>query len=680
MAKNKMNSDSFQIKSPFSLSGDQPKACQEIVESFSKGNKNHVLLGVTGSGKTFTMANVISRLNTSSLIIAPNKTLAAQLYIELKGLFPQNAVGYFISYYDYYQPEAYIPTTDTYISKDSSINDDIDKMRHESTRMLFEQKKVIIVASVSCIYGLGSPAIYAEKVITIKENQKISRNDFVKQLIEIQYSRSDHDFKRGSFRIRGDSIDIFPSHNNHESIRLEFWQNTIETILLVDALTSEVKKEVSTITLYPNSHYVTEEKNIKTIIREVQKDLQIRLEKLKKEGNLLAYQKLEQRVMEDIESFEQLGYCSGIENYSRYLDGRKPGVAPPCLLDYFPDDFLTIIDESHITVPQIGAMYHGDQSRKKNLVDFGFRLPSAMDNRPLNFQEFLSRNKKMLFVSATPGPFELERCQYKYTEQIIRPTGLLDPKIFIKTSQNQVDDLYGEILKTVKNKGRILITTLTKKMAEELTDYYLKMNIKVTYLHSDIDSLQRIEVLNKLRRGTVDVLIGINLLREGLDLPEVKLVTVMDADKQGFLRSRTSLIQIVGRAARNHESKVIFYADKTTAAMAETIRETNRRRKQQEAHNTKHNITPKTIIKEIPKDLITLHGFLDDKGKIKTEEIKSLIEKFPVKNLRELDKLINKKQKEMKKAAKNLTFEKAVVLREEIKELKTLEFVLKEKI
>lgn len=674
----KMNLEYFKIHAPFKASGDQPKAIKEIVTSFKNNAKHHILLGVTGSGKTFSVANVISQLNTSSLVIAPNKTLAAQLYTELKTLFPDNAVGYFISYYDYYQPEAYLPSTDTYISKDSSINDDIDKMRHESTRMLFEQKKVIIVASVSCIYGLGSPENYAKKIITIAKNDQHSRNNFIKLLLDIHYFRSDHDFKRGSFRIRGDAVDIFPSHNTDESIKIEFWQDTVEKIFLVDAITGEIKKEITSITLYPNSHYVTEQKSIKSIIKEIQRDLRIRLQEYEKKGNIEAYQKLESRITEDIESFEHLGYCPGIENYSRYLSGRKPGEAPPCLLDYFPDDFLTVIDESHITIPQIGGMYHGDQARKKNLIDFGFRLPSALDNRPLNFSEFLSRNKKLLYVSATPAKFELETCGHKYTEQIIRPTGLIDPEIIVKTSANQIDDLYGEILKAINKKGRVLITTLTKKMAEELSSYYKKMKLKVTYLHSDIDSLKRIDILNDLRSGTFDILIGINLLREGLDLPEVKLVAIIDADKEGFLRSKTSLIQIVGRAARNFESKVIFYGDKMTYAMSETMKETNRRRQIQKDYNKKHGVTPKTIIKSVPKSLKTLHGFIEglNHGSDKTSQ---LLKKHQVKTVKEITKLIRKKHKEMKKVAEKLAFEKAVVLRDEIKELKALELILGEK-
>ena len=672
-----MTQDNFELHAPFKPSGDQPRAILEISSHFKKGAKHHTLLGVTGSGKTFTMANLIKDLNQPALVIAPNKTLAAQLYTELKAFFPQNPVGYFISYYDYYQPEAYLPGSDTYIAKDSSINDDIDKMRHEATRMLFEQKKVIVVASVSCIYGLGSPQNYAKKILSLKKTDLISRNDFIKKLLEIHYYRSDHNFKRGSFRARGDSIDIFPSHNADEAIKVEFWQGSIENIFIFDALTGNTLKETEELSLYPNSHYVTEEKNIKTIISEINRDLKARLKEYEKLGRMDAYYKLESRITEDMESFRHLGHCPGIENYSRYLNGRPAGEAPPCLLDYFPDDFLTIIDESHITVPQIGAMYHGDQARKRNLIDFGFRLPSALDNRPLNFKEFLERNKRILYVSATPGKFEMETCHGKYTEQVIRPTGLIDPKIIVKSAENQVDDLFGEINDAIKKEGRVLITTLTKKMSEELSRYYTRMGIKVTYLHSGIDSLKRIDVLNDLRSGEVDVLIGINLLREGLDLPEVKLVAIMDADKEGFLRSKTSLIQTVGRAARNSESRVIFYADRITTSMGETIKETRRRREIQERYNKKHNIEPKTIQKSKPESLKALHGFLED---LETGPDRStiLIKKYKIKSEKDLQRQIVKKNKEMKKAAEKLDFEKAVILREEIKELRTLELTLKE--
>lgn len=672
-----MSQDSFSLQSNFEPSGDQPKAIREIVQHFREGAKHHTLLGVTGSGKTFTMANVIRDLNKPALVIAPNKTLAAQLYTELKGLFPENPVGYFISYYDYYQPEAYLPSSDTYIAKDSSINDDIDKMRHESTRMLFEQKKVIIVASVSCIYGLGSPSTYAKKIISLSKEDPLSRSDFIKKLLGIQYFRSDNDFKRGSFRARGDSVDVFPSHNNDECLRVEFWQGEIEHIFLMDALTGEIKKELTSVSLYPNSHYVTEENNVENIVENIKKDLKIRLNEYKKLGRFDAYERLESRITEDIESFRHLGYCPGIENYSRYLDEREAGAPPPCLLDYFPKDFITIIDESHITVPQIGGMFHGDKARKKTLVDFGFRLPSALDNRPLNFEEFLNRNNQILYVSATPGKFEMEICHGKYTEQIIRPTGLIDPPIIIKKSENQVDDLYFEICKTLKNKGRVLITTLTKKMSEDLTLHYKKMGISVTYLHSDIDALERIDILNELRTGKIDVLIGINLLREGLDLPEVKLVAIMDADKEGFLRSKTSLIQTVGRAARNAESHVIFYAEKITQSMDETIKETLRRRRIQDSYNREHGITPETITKMIPKSLKALHGFLEelDRG---GDKISVLIKKYQVKSPREIKKLITKKHTEMKKVAAKLQFEKAVTLREELKELRFLEMSLLE--
>lgn len=670
--------ETFKLKSPFEPSGDQPRAIREISAHFNSGAQHHTLMGVTGSGKTFTMAHLIKKLDQPCLVIAPNKTLAAQLYTELKSFFPENPVGYFISYYDYYRPEAYLPSSDTYIAKDSSINDDIDKMRHEATRMLFEQKKVIVVASVSCIYGLGSPENYGKKILTIREGESVSRNDFIKKLLGIHYFRNDQTFKRGAFRARGDSIDIFPSHNTDECLKVEFWQGHIEGVFITDSITGDILKQVKEITLYPNSHYVTEEKNIKTIISEIKRDLKKRLAEYERLGRLDAYHKLESRVAEDIESLRHLGFCPGIENYSRYLNGRKPGEAPPCLLDYFPKEFLTIIDESHITVPQIGAMYQGDQARKRNLIDFGFRLPSALDNRPLNFEEFMERNHKILYVSATPGKFEKEKCQGKFTEQIIRPTGLVDPRIIIKKTENQIDDLYGEINQTIEAGGRVLITTLTKKMSEELSRYYKKMNLKVTYLHSGIDSLKRLDVLNDLRQGTVDILIGINLLREGLDLPEVKLVAIMDADKEGFLRSKTSLIQTVGRAARNSESKVIFYADKMTDAMSETIKETERRRQIQQLHNEKHGIEPKTIVKSRPGNLKALHGFLEEM-ETGPDKVSLLVKKYKIKSEKDLTKLIIKKDKEMKKVAEKLDFEKAVTLREEVKELRILELLLREK-
>jgi excinuclease ABC subunit B len=564
----------FNLSSNYQPDGDQPEAIKSICQSFEQGTTHHTLLGVTGSGKTFTMANVIAKLSIPTLIIAPNKTLAVQLFTEFKNLFPDDGVSFFISYYDYYQPEAYVPSSDTYIAKDSSINEDIDTMRHQATQNLFEKPNVIIIASVSCIYGLGSPESYADLMVTVSKGDEVARDKILRSLIDIQYSRNDHSLLRGHFRVRGDIVDILPANQNDQAVRIEFFGDEIEEISIIDALTGKLINTVDKISIYPNSHYVADRKDMKTIVKEVLTDLGIRLRELKKQNKLVEYQRLEQRTMQDVESMEHLGFCPGIENYSRYLTGKKPGEAPPTLLDYFPDEFLTIIDESHITVPQLNAMYRGDKSRKQTLVDFGFRLPSAMDNRPLNFEEFNQRSKKILYVSATPSQYELEKSNDKISEQIIRPTGLLDPEITIKPAKTQVDDLLGEIKSVTSSGGRILVTTLTKKMAEDLTDYFSNMNIKIKYLHSDIDTLERSELLRELRQGDYDVLVGINLLREGLDLPEVTLVAIMDADKEGFLRSRTSLIQTVGRAARNSEARVIFYADRITKSMKEAIDET----------------------------------------------------------------------------------------------------------
>lgn len=668
----------FNLKADFYPSGDQPKAIDDIVRAFNSGAKHHVLLGATGSGKTFTMAHVIAQLGKSALVIAPNKTLAAQLYVELKNLFPTNSVGYFISYYDYYQPEAYVPATDTYIAKDSSINEDIDKMRHESTRYLFEEKQTIIVASVSCIYGLGSPSAYAKMVVNIKTGQNISRDDFLRRLVDIQFSRNDWNLLRGHFRVRGDTVDVLPSHQKDEAIRATFFGDEIESIQLIDALTGKVRRGLEQISIYPNSHYVTAKDDVKSIVKEILTDLGKRLRELKQNNKLVEYQRLEQRTMQDVETLEQLGFCPGIENYSRYLTGLSEGAPPPCLLDYFPQDFLTIIDESHITLPQIAGMYRGDRSRKQTLVDYGFRLPSALDNRPLNYEEFLQKTSQVLYVSATPGPTEQKLADFRYSEQIIRPTGLVDPEIFVKPASIQVDDLYGQMKDVIKRKGRVLITTLTKKMAEDLTEYYREMGIRIKYLHSDIDSLERTALLRSLRKGEFDVLVGINLLREGLDLPEVMLVAVMDADKEGFLRSRTSLIQIVGRAARNHEAKVLFYADKVTRSMQEAIDETNRRRKKQQDYNKIHNIEPKTILKALPEDFKIIHGLLEqtDTSKPKKEEDISLkLKKWGIKTTSDIEKLIGKKKKEMKTLAQKLEFEKAASLRDEIKELAGLALV-----
>lgn len=663
----------FQLREDMSPAGDQPQAIADITRSLADGAPHHTLLGVTGSGKTFTMANVISRLNRPALVIAPNKTLAAQLFAEFRELFPSNAVEFFISYYDYYQPEAYVPSTDTYIAKDSAINEDIDKMRHAATRSLFERRDVIVVASVSCIYGLGSPKAYAKLVVEIKRGQELARDKFLRQLIEIQYSRNDVTLARGSFRVRGDTVDILPAHQRDEAIRIEFFGDEVEGITLIDALSGRAIRRVEELGIYPNSHYVTERHDRSTVCKEILRDLGIRLRELKSLNKLIEYQRLEQRTMHDVETLEHLGFCPGIENYSRYLTGVPPGHPPPTLIDYFPKDFLTIIDESHITNPQISGMYRGDRARKTVLVEHGFRLPSALDNRPLNFDEFLGRCPQILHVSATPGPFELQASAGRVSEQVIRPTGLVDPQIEVRPARNQVDDLYGAIKETLALNGRVLITTLTKRMAEDLTRHYMEMGLKIRYLHADIDSLERVELLRGLRRGDFDILVGINLLREGLDLPEVRLVAVLDADKEGFLRSRQSLIQVVGRAARNSNGHVLFYADSITESMRACIEETERRRIKQLAFNEEHNIEPKTIIKSLPEDLRKIYGIEpeDNSDKDSKKQLNSL-ESAGVRSVAELDQLIRKKTKEMKKLAGELEFEKAADMRDEIQSLKEL--------
>ncbi|MCX6130692.1 MAG: excinuclease ABC subunit UvrB [Proteobacteria bacterium] len=660
----------FQLAEGMVPSGDQPTAIEHIIQSLRSNDKHRVLMGVTGSGKTFTMANIIARSGLPTLIMAPNKTLAAQLFTEFRQLFPNNAVGFFISYYDYYQPEAYIPGSDTYIAKDALINDDIDKMRHAATQALFERKDVIIIASVSCIYGLGSPDTYANLVVNIKAGETLARNSFLRSLIDIQYTRNDSSLQRGTFRVRGDVVDILPSNQKDQGIRVEFFGDEIEAIALFDVLTGKKLKTYDSLSIYPNSHYVTERDDMKAIVREILTDLGIRLRELKEQGKLVEYQRLEQRTMHDVELLEELGFCPGIENYSRYLTGMPPGSPPPTLLDYFPGEFLTIIDESHITVPQIGAMYRGDRARKENLVNYGFRLPAALDNRPLKFDEFIERTDKILHVSATPGRFELEQTGGQYIEQIIRPTGLVDPKIEIRPISNQVDELLGEIRKTITLGGRILVTTLTKRMAEDLSAYYKELGIKVRYLHSDIDSLERSEILRDLRKGVIDVLIGINLLREGLDLPEVQLVCIMDADKEGFLRSRSSLIQTVGRAARNIDGRVIFFADQMTDSMRQCIDETDRRRKIQLEYNSTHNITPLSIKKEMQQSLREIYGLSSDDHHRPKTTADSLLSEHSIKSIHELEKLIKRKQKEMQKAAAELEFEKAAEIRDVVAALK----------
>lgn len=602
--------------------------------------------------------------------MAPNKTLAAQLFTELREFFPDNSVNFFISYYDYYQPEAYIPNSDTYIAKDSAINEDIDKMRHLATKNLFERKDVIIVASVSCIYGLGSPANYSSLVVHIQKGQEIERDEFLKELIHIHYTRNDMQLTRGNFRARGSTVDILPSHEKEHAIRVEFFGDEIDRITIVNMMTGNTVKEVEETSIFPNSHYVTDKKDTKKIVSEILLELGVRLRELKNQNKDIEYQRLEQRTMQDIEMIEQLGFCPGIENYSRFLTGSKPGEPPPTLLDYFSDDFLTIIDESHITIPQVRGMYRGDRSRKQTLVDFGFRLPAALDNRPLNFDEFLERNNKYLYVSATPSQYESEVSAENIVEQVIRPTGLLDPVIEIRPATNQIDDLFAEINKTVAKKQRVLITTLTKKMSEEITLYYKELGIKVCYLHSDIDSLERVNILRELRRGTYDVLIGINLLREGLDLPEVSLVGILDADKQGFLRSKTSLIQTVGRAARHKEGRVIFYGDRITDAMQACIDVTNENRRIQIEYNEQNNQQPEAIIKESRPSLQEIYGLSEHQ---KTEkEIEDMKKKYKIKSMGDVEKVIQKKSKKMHLAAGELDFELAVKLRDEVAALKRI--------
>ena len=663
----------FKLRTEIKPAGDQPQAIEGIVRSLRNGAPHHTLLGVTGSGKTFTMANVIAQLERPALIVAPNKTLAAQLFSEFRELFPDNAVEFFISYYDYYQPEAYVPSTDTYIAKDSAINEDIDKMRHAATRSLFERRDVIVIASVSCIYGLGSPKAYAKLVVEIKSGQELARDRFLRQLIDIQYTRNDITLTRGCFRVRGDTVDILPAHQREEAIRVEFFGDEVEAITLIDALTGKTIRRIGELSIYPNSHYVTERGDMNSICKEILRDLGLRLRELKALNKLVEYQRLEQRTMHDVETLEHLGFCPGIENYSRYLTGVPAGHPPPTLIDYFPKDFLTIIDESHITNPQISGMFRGDRARKSVLVDFGFRLPSALDNRPLNFEEFLGRCPQILHVSATPGPFELQSSAGRVSEQVIRPTGLVDPQIEVRPARDQVDDLFGEMKRTVEAGGRVLVTTLTKRMAEDLTRHYLEMSLKIRYLHADIDSLERVELLRGLRKGEFDILVGINLLREGLDLPEVCLVAVMDADKEGFLRSRQSLIQVVGRAARNRNGRVLFYADQITDSMRACIDETERRRAKQLAYNAQYQIEPQTIIKSLPEDLRKIYGIEPEDSALMAEgkQLDSL-EAAGVKNVEELDKLIRKKTKEMKKLAGDLDFETAAAVRDEIQGLKQL--------
>ncbi len=657
-----MKKGKFILRSSFSPKGDQPQAIEELTKGIKDGLKHLVLLGVTGSGKTFTMAHVIQNIQRPTLIIAPNKTLAAQLFFEFKELFPDNAVEYFVSYYDYYQPEAYLPERDLYIEKDSSINEEIDKLRHRATYSLLERNDVIIVASVSCIYGIGSPNNYSSMHICIKVNEYYNQRELMHELIKIQYVRNDYDFYRGTFRFRGDTIEIFPAYEDKLAYRINFFDDLVENIYSFDPLTGEIYESLSEINIYPASHYVTPEEQLKNAIKSIREELKTRLEELEKNNKLLEAQRLKQRTLYDLELLEEMGYCKGIENYSRHLDGRPPGTPPFTLIDFFPKDFLLIIDESHLTIPQIRGMYEGDYSRKKTLVEFGFRLPSALDNRPLKFEEFEVRINQVIYVSATPGPYELGK-KNKLVEQIIRPTGLLDPEIIVRPAKNQVEDLLKEIKKAISKRERVLITTLTIRMAEDLASYLQTHGIKAKYLHSDIDTIERVKIIKELRKGDYDVLVGINLLREGLDMPEVALVAILDADKEGFLRSETSLIQTCGRAARNLNGRVLFYADKITPAMKNAIAEATRRREKQLEYNQKNNITPETIKKNINEDF----GILCEKDyyTISVEETK---EDFHM-NESTLEKVIKRLQREMKKAAKNLQFERAAKIRDEIKSL-----------
>ncbi|QIZ65869.1 excinuclease ABC subunit UvrB [Geobacillus subterraneus] len=654
--------DRFQLVSSYQPQGDQPQAIEQLVDGLMRGVKHQTLLGATGTGKTFTISNVIAQVNKPTLVIAHNKTLAGQLYSELKEFFPYNAVEYFVSYYDYYQPEAYVPQTDTYIEKDAKINDEIDKLRHSATSALFERRDVIIVASVSCIYGLGSPEEYRELVVSLRVGMEIERNTLLRRLVDIQYDRNDIDFRRGTFRVRGDVVEIFPASRDEHCIRVEFFGDEIDRIREVDALTGEVLGEREHVAIFPASHFVTREEKMRLAIQNIEQELEERLAELREQGKLLEAQRLEQRTRYDLEMMREMGFCSGIENYSRHLALRPPGSTPYTLLDYFPDDFLIIIDESHVTLPQLRGMYNGDQARKQVLVDHGFRLPSALDNRPLTFEEFEQKINQIIYVSATPGPYELEHSP-GVVEQIIRPTGLLDPTIDVRPIAGQIDDLIGEIRERVERNERTLVTTLTKKMAEDLTDYLKEAGLKVAYLHSEIKTLERIEIIRDLRLGKYDVLVGINLLREGLDIPEVSLVAILDADKEGFLRSERSLIQTIGRAARNANGHVIMYADTVTKSMEIAIQETKRRRAIQEEYNRKHGIVPRTIQKEI-RDVIRATYAAEETETYEAKPAAASMTK------QEREALIRQLEAEMKEAAKALDFERAAQLRDAIFELK----------
>ncbi len=660
----------FKIVSDFKPTGDQPQAIEKLSDGIIKGINHQVLLGVTGSGKTFTMANVVERVQKPTLVIAHNKTLAAQLYNEFKELFPENAVEYFVSYYDYYQPEAYLPTTDTYIEKDSSINEQIDRMRHSATNALFERNDVIVVASVSCIYGLGSPEAYHGMLLFLEKGQRIERDDILRKLVDIQYERNDYDFHRGTFRVRGDVVEIFPASYENTAIRVELFGDELDSISVFDPLLGTPLQKLEKVAIYPGSHYVIPESRLKAAVDGIHDELRERIQYFRKMNKLLEAQRIEQRTMFDLEMIQEMGYCHGIENYSRHLSGRAPGEPPPTLIDYFPKDYLLIVDESHATIPQVGGMYNGDRARKSTLVDYGFRLPSALDNRPLNFQEFEERVHQTVYVSATPADYEVEKAGKRIIEQVIRPTGLTDPKITIKPVKGQVDDLLNEVRKRAEAGERVLVTTLTKRMAEDLTEHYKELNVKVAYLHSDIDTLERVDIIRDLRMGKYDVLIGINLLREGLDIPEVSLVAILDADKEGFLRSARSLIQTMGRAARNVNGEVILYAEIMTDSMRNAIAETNRRRTVQEVYNKKHNITPQSIKKNIQAALRTVYEEDYFTVPIAAEEEAEYLSTV------DIPRLIEHLEKEMRAAAKKQEFERAAELRDRIKKLREQEMAV----
>ena len=665
-----MNQSPFKLHSAYVPTGDQPEAIDSLVANLEAGVPEQILLGVTGSGKTFTMANVIARCGRPALVLAPNKTLAAQLYNEFREFFPQNAVEYFVSYYDYYQPEAYVPASDTYIEKDSSINDNIDKLRHAATHALLTRRDVIIVASVSCIYGLGSPEFYARMIIPVEVGQHMSMDALITRLVEVQYERNDYDFHRGTFRVRGDVLEIIPAYHHERALRIEFFGDDIDSMREVDPLTGDVLAEVGKTVIYPASHFVSAQDNLKRTTADIRQELLERLTSFKASGRLVEAQRLEQRTQLDLEMIEELGYCNGIENYSRHLDGRKAGEPPSCLLNYFPEDFILFVDESHITVPQVGGMFKGDRSRKQTLVDYGFRLPSALDNRPLQFDEFRSLLHQVVYVSATPGKYEMDQSQGIISEQIIRPTGLVDPEVEVRPTKGQMEDLLGECRERIRRGERVLVTTLTKRMAEDLTEYCCNMGVNARYLHSDIDTLERLQIIRALRQGEFDVLVGINLLREGLDIPEVSLVCILDADKEGFLRSTGSLIQTFGRAARNVHGHVILYADTVTASMRAAMDETGRRRAKQTAYNTEHGITPRSTRKslESPLDALYVDTSSSSRGKGKGRASRQ-DDAVPL-TAEDTAALVQRLEKEMREAARELEFERAAALRDRIRALR----------